>query len=399
MNIFNSLGSNYSFKFAMDALFTQDQKKYSDELIQLLEKKFNGKAILFYKGREALKSAFELSEVPKDSYVAINGFTCWAVYEAIISAGYKVDYLDIEDKGLNFTPKILEEKLKKNPQIKIVLVQNTLGYPCQISAIEKTCRASRVVLIEDLAHCVGSLYEDEREAGTIGDLVILSFSQDKIIDGISGGALVIRNRKYQKGKSLAPQNLNTGNQYKDRFYPIFTYVIRSTYTIKLGKVLHSIFKELNLLSKPIEKENIDQIHRLSSWYCSLIKFRFEKLSSDLRHRKTIASVYAKNLNKNILSLEIVKQISFSSNLRFPIFVKKRSGLIQFLKENNIFVSDIWYDAPIAPKRYLHLTNYKNQCPNAEIISNQILNLPTHQNISESQADKICQKINEWLRSQ
>lgn len=399
MTVFNSLGSNYDLKFLSMALFTQGQKKYSDELIQFLEKKYQGETVLFYKGREALKFALEKANLPKDSAVAINGFTCWAVYEAISSVGYKVEYLDLEDKALNFSPKILKDKLKNNPRIKIVVIQNTLGYPCQISQVAEICKKDGIILIEDLAHSIGTLYDDKREAGTVGDFVILSFSQDKIVDGISGGALVIRNKKYQKKISADFPFIDTATQYKDRLYPLFTYLIRNTYTIKLGKILHLTLKKLNLLSKPVDDSIQIRYHALSYWYCSLIKLNFDNLASNIGHRRTIASIYAKNLDKKIRSFKISQQIPTSASLRFPIFVQKRRNLVSYLQKNNIFISDIWYDAPIAPKKYLRLTTYKDQCPNSEIISQQILNLPTHESISELQAKKICQKINGWLKLQ
>ena len=70
-----------------------------------------------------------------------------------------------------------------------------------------------------------------------------------------------------------------------------------------------------------------------------------------------------------------------------------------MKQNKIYISDIWYDAPIAPDKYMRLTDYKNQCPNAERLSSEMLNLPTHKNLSEKEAIKISEKINIWLKLQ
>jgi len=41
-------------------------------------------------------------------------------------------------------------------------------------------------------------------------------------------------------------------------------------------------------------------------------------------------------------------------------------------------------------------NYKNDCPNAEKISEKILNLPTHKNISEKQALQLSNLINSFV---
>jgi|SRR3989344_705258 len=193
MSVFNSLGSNYNFNFVLKALFVNNKASYSSALVNFLENKYQGKATLLYKGRQALELGLKSLNLPQGSFVAINGFTCFAVYEAIKKAGLEIEYLDIEKGELNFSPQELEKHLKENPNVKVVIVQNTLGYPCQIEQIAKICKEKKLVLIEDLAHSVGTKYENGQEAGTIGDFVVLSFSQDKIVDGISGGALISKN--------------------------------------------------------------------------------------------------------------------------------------------------------------------------------------------------------------
>lgn len=396
MTIFNSLGSNYDFNFVLKSIISQNNKKEAESLIDLLEGRYSGKTILFYKAREAIKTALLLTNLPKRSKVAITGFTCWAVYEAVKSAGFQVEYLDI-DEDLNFSPVEFEERLKKTT-IKAVIIQNTLGYPCEISQIEKICKERGIILIEDLAHSIGTSYVDKREAGTVGDFTILSFSQDKIIDGISGGALIVRNKKYVERKLPIQNELSLKNQLKDKSYPLLTYIIRNTYKVALGKVLHLFLKNLNLLSKPIENNSI-KFHVLPNWYCFLIKLGFKKLTDNLEHRRRISYIYAQNLNNDFLSSTIVKHIPNSTNLRFPIFVKDRESLIACLKQKDIFISDIWYDAPVAPRRLLKLTDYKNQCHKAESISKKIINLPTHINITERYAKTICLNINKWTKSQ
>lgn len=393
MSLFNSLGSNYDFSFALKSLFNFGGN--SNNLERLLEEKYEGKAVLVYKGREAIELALKTLNLPKGSLVAINGFTCFAVYDAIKKAGLGVEYLDIGKGELNFPSKILEEKIKTNPSIKVVIIQNTLGYPCNIAEISKLCKKNKIVLIEDLAHSIATKYEDGKESGTIGDMTILSFSQDKMIDGISGGALITKN--YDLIERL--DNLSFGQQLIDKLYPFFTYLIRKTYPIYLGGIFHEVLKRLNLLSKPMDKADSDKLHKLPGWYTTLIKEGFDNLSENLTHRRNIASIYNQMINPKVISKTISDQINSSTNLRFPIFVTKREALIKYLAQNQIYVSDIWYDAPIAPKKYLSQTDYGNQCPNSELASSAILNLPTHRNVSEQDARKISDLINQWLKSQ
>lgn len=383
MNIFNSLGSNYDFSFILKTLFASGDNL---ELKSLLENKYKGKVLLVYKARQAIELALKMSNLPSGSFVAINGFTCFALYDAIKKANLSVEYLDIEKEGLNFSSATLEKAIKNNPKIKAVIIQNTLGFPSDLKNISKICRREKLILIEDLAHSIGTKYSAGLEAGMIGDFVVLSFSQDKIVDGVSGGALISR-----KDINISLKNISMRKQIRDRIYPLFTYIIRKSYPLRFGKILHFVLKNLRLLSGPMEGE--EDLNGLPNWYCQLINYQFKRLNNNLNHRKIIASIYSKLINPKVLSDKLVEQINLSSNLRFPIFVNNREALIRYLAKNGVYISDIWYDAPIAPKKYLSQTDYRGQCPNSQKLSYKILNLPTHIGVKENDAERISNLIN------
>ena len=397
MSIFNSLGSNYDFGFVLKSLFAKNKEEYKSNLMEFLEKKYGGLAILVYKGREAITLALEILNFPKESKVAINGFTCYAVYRAIETAGYTPVCLDLDNNlNLNFSANELSKTIKHNPKIKAVIIQNTLGYPCDIEEIAKVCRENNIILIEDLAHSVGAIYANGKEAGTIGDFVVFSFSQDKIIDAVSGGALIIRNKKYLKnvipsrstflGVNSVEESPASKQQLLDRLYPLLTYKIRNIYRFGVGKILHFTFKSLGVLSKPMN-ESFYTKYSLPNWYACLGMDAFANLNKNLQHRRKIATIYSATLNKKITSNFINKNINSSSNLRYPIFVEKRSALISYLKKEGVYLSDIWYD------------EVDENLKNCQIAANKILNLPTHKNISEKSAKILSYKINQWLKLQ
>lgn len=392
MPIFNSLGSNYTFDFVLQTLFANNSNVHKEKLQKFLETKYQGSATLVYKGREALRLALQIIN-KKGVTVAICGYTCYVVYEPIVKENYIVEYLDIEKDTLHFSFETFKKNVEKNPQIQIVIVQNTLGYPCEIEKIAKYCKEKNIVLIEDLAHSIGTKYDNGSEAGTVGDFVCLSFSQDKSIDGISGGALIVKNSKF-KVQSLKFANIPNKQQTIDRLYPLFTFLIRKTYASGIGKFLHAALKNFKLLSNPMNGRG--EIHSLPAWYCVLILREFKNLEKNLSHRRKLATIYGKQLSSNLVSDFIKKKTALSTNVRFPIFVKERNLLITYLKQNGVFVSDIWYDSPVAPKKYTHLSNYDHQCPKADEVSDEMLNLPTHRNVSEDNAKVIAHMINEWF---
>ena len=224
--VFNSLGSNYDLRFVIKSLLTFPTKTDSVRLKLFLEKKYNGKAILLYKGREAIKLALEISGLPKGSKVGINGFTCYVVNQAVVEAGYVPIYLDVGDWDLNFDLKNLE----KHKDLKALIIQNTLGYPLDIVSVRSFCNKNNILILEDLAHSAGSIYDNKNDVGKIGDFTALSFSQDKIIDAVSGGALIVRNDKFKERlDGIVFSKLPNANRIHDELYPLFTYKIRKLY--------------------------------------------------------------------------------------------------------------------------------------------------------------------------
>ncbi len=407
MTTFNSLGSNHTFVPALKILFSFGRDSKRRELLTYLEKRYGGRATLTYKGRDALLLGLRAIIGDKaGAMVAINGFTCIALHDAVVDGGYTPIFLDIAEDGLDFSAETLRAALETNANIKAVVIQNTLGYPCNAQEIAALCKERGIALIEDLAHSIGAVYEDgteagqprptsERvEAGTLGDAVILSFSQDKVIDSVSGGALVMRGTHY--AYITEPKNTpSLGRQAKERLYPITTWKIRFWYRFGIGKFLHTIARALHLLPRPLDGER--ELRTMPSWQAGIALSQFKELEYLTQHRRRIAHIYAAALDPSVCVRSAVASIDRSANLRFPIIVHDRNGLITYLRTRGIHVSDIWYDAPIAPRKYIDKTSYRyGTCPNAEGVADTIVNLPTHINVSSETAKQIADEVHRFL---
>jgi dTDP-4-amino-4,6-dideoxygalactose transaminase len=393
VSVFNSLGSNYSKHFILDS-FGFGTKNDTLRLKQKLHETYKAETIqLTFKGREAITLILKQLNLPTGSLVAVNGFTCYAVYEAITAAELKPFYLDIEKNDLNFKPDTLQDALKNNKNIKAVMVQNTLGMIADVPTINRICKQHGAVLIEDLAHSIGLLYSGGTLAGTVADYSALSFSQDKVIDAVSGGAMVFKNVTENSPTSWDKVSLKV--RLRGRLYPISTWVIRKTIRFWLGRFLLKFMKSSHLLSRPMSGE-AGTPHTLPSWYSGLAVKAFNNLDNVVDHRQKIAAIYRQALPKE----NCLKHHDNNIYLRFPLLVDNRKELINYLKRWHIYITDIWYDAPIGPKKSMEQTDYKKgSCPNSEEISEKIVNLPTHINVNETQATLIAEKVSEWLKSQ
>lgn len=396
-SVFNSLGSNYTFSFSLLSL---GQLFFANKNgIQLLQKKlsalFSGQTVLTYKGRDAITIACQVL-LPKKSIVFTQAFSCFAVEEGITRAGMIPVYVDIDD-GVNMSVTSLESAYAKYPDVRAVLVQHSLGVAADSKAIRKWCLDHTILLIEDIAQVFGAVDLDNEYAGNKGDAVVLSFGRDKVLDAVSGGAVVFKNlttKQQQRLENDAYTQVPKSVVISDLLYPISTFLIRSLHTIGIGKLLFVVFKHIGLLTTPLVSK-VATVAHMPAAYAQLVLFQLKTHKNVSEHRKKIAECYQKELG-NLAELHVVhsiQSIQHSSNLRFPIVTLKWPQVIAELKRSRVYISDRWYRSAVDCGTLNCKSVYlAGSCPNAEKMADTILTLPTHRGVSLSQAEYICKVI-------
>jgi len=242
--------------------------------IQKLEKKIlfdyfgkyklvSGKAeiLTLHKGRDAIQAACTVL-LNKGDQVITQAFSCYAVEEGILRAGMKPIYVDISQESTNLSVDNLDKVFKKNPQAKAVLIQHSLGIPADTVSIRNWCNDNGVLLFEDIAQSIGGFDKEGKQLGVSADAVIFSFGRDKIIDAISGGAVVFRNSNPEISEKISYLKSSVGKisfvyVYEDLIYPDITSFIRRTHHFILGKVILKIVKSVGLLGSPIKSKTDD----------------------------------------------------------------------------------------------------------------------------------------------
>ena len=125
--------------------------------------------------------------------------------------------------------------------------------------------------------------------------------------------------------------------------------------------------------------------------------QFNKLDKFNAHRQKVAEYYYKELKNTFFILP--KQFSERKNvfLRFTVKHSKAHEIIyNAWHKQNILLGD-WYTTPIAPfDTKLDEVKYINgSCKNAEELSKMTLNLPTHINISQKDAERIVKFLKKY----
>lgn len=372
--LFQSVGARYSFADALGHLCTVGAKKDTARLKNELSKHYKGEVALYRKGRAALAEAIRIATGGQGA-VAISGFTCYSVVQAVEAAGCTPVYVDIDRDTLNFTAVKLQAAFKKHADIRAVVVQNSLGIPCDIKGIEKVTSEHRALLIEDLAHSAGAKYASGEEVGTVGDITMLSLGRDKALDTVNGGVLIIRQAELIVQMRQPHDAPSFMNQLRDRIYPLLTWKTRKLFPLKIGKYILGIAYKTNLAVRSADGD-VNVREAMPHWLAKRALSELHDLSGVNQQRRKLFSLYSAYVSGKIVPG--AKQPG-AVPIRVPLFVENRAQILAKLKESGYYVEDIWYDRPVSPARLYHKVDFPEaDCPVAMEVSRTIMNLPTHQ---------------------
>lgn len=345
---FLGMAANYNREDRYAQLFSMGRREDLDDLVHFLERKYGGtKALLTKNGRSALALALKAYFEPGDR-VIVNGFTCYAVFEAIKAAKLNPIFVDISKADLNFDFDALELLWKGDKKdIKGIIVQNTLGNPINIQAIEKLANNHNLTIIEDLAHSAGIKYADGREAGTVGAATILSFGKDKSIDTISGGAVILRSPC--KNEVAAPSKTpKLSDHLRARFYPTFGAMARALTRIHLGGALMRLLVKIHWVERSADN----------------------RLDLTRRPSKFIAK-------RALIQIKCLTKTG-EPPLRDFYFVKNRTDVLKKLQKAGFYFGGFWYEKPVSPARYYQKIHFpESSCPNSVYVAEHIVNVPTY----------------------
>ncbi|MBU3964607.1 aminotransferase class I/II-fold pyridoxal phosphate-dependent enzyme [Patescibacteria group bacterium] len=374
--------------------------------IKKLEEKFRNylavnNAFSFNSGRSAFMAILKSLELEKGSEILVQAFTCNAAVNPIIWSGLKPAFVDIQKESLNIDPADLERKITSNS--KAVLVQHTFGFPAKIDKILEICEKHNLILIEDCAHSLGAEYRN-RKVGTFGKAAFFSFGRDKVISSIYGGMAI------SNDPVLAEKIKNIQGDYQ---YPCFYWVFQQLLhpiLIKvlvmpfynffgLGKIFLITLQKLKIISKAVTKSEKQGImpkyfpKRMPNALAVLGLKQLNKIDEFNKHREKISEIYRQGLSQSSFDfLELKDNERKNIYMRFPILCKKNESdnILEYFKKQNIFLDDGWRKSAIVPiGTNIDKMNYiKGSCPVAEDVSQRIINLPTHINISPNTAEKI-----------
>lgn len=147
---------------------------------------------------------------PKDEIIT-TPFTFIATAEAIIRAGAKPVFVDIEPGSFNLDPKAIAKAITKNTVG--ILPVHLYGQSCNMAEIKKIARNKRLFILEDCAQSFGADYK-KKKLGTLAEAGAFSFFPSKNLGGFGDGGLVTTKTKKAADLIRVLRNHGQTAQYK-----------------------------------------------------------------------------------------------------------------------------------------------------------------------------------------
>ncbi len=171
-------------------------------------------------GTSAIHLGLKLLGVGQGDLVICPTFTYIASVNPVLYLGAEPVFVDCEMQTWCMDPALLEEALSdldgKGKKPKAIVVVYAYGMPGRIDELVAIAKKYEVPVLEDAAEALGSTSKG-RHMGTVGEVGIISFNNNKIVTTYGGGALLVKTKEeYQKALFWATQSREDKPYYEHK---------------------------------------------------------------------------------------------------------------------------------------------------------------------------------------
>jgi dTDP-4-amino-4,6-dideoxygalactose transaminase len=302
-------------------------------------------------GLDALTISLLALELEKGSEIIVPSNTYIASILSVILAGHKPILVEPDINTYNINPCLIEQSITK--KTRAILVVHLYGKPCDMDPITSMCKKHNLFLVEDCAQAHGAQYKG-RKVGSFGDLSGFSFYPTKNLGCLGdGGAIVTKNSLFYK-KTVMLRNYGSSKKYHNEL---------------IG--LNSRLDELQAAFLIVKLESLDLINK---------------------HKRELASIYLSSLKEDFIKPATHEDFYDVFHI-FNIRHKKRNGLKEFLKKNNI-QTEIHYPVPPHKQNALSFLSHL-KLPVSEEIHNTTLSLPISTIHTRDDIYRIVETMNKF----
>lgn len=302
-------------------------------------------------GTMALEVALRALDIGPGDEVITTPFTWISTAEAVALVGATPVFADIDPDTYNIDPAEVEKCVSS--RTKAIITVDLFGQMADYASIKSIAERHKLKIIEDAAQSFGAEQNGEKSC-TMGDVACTSFFPAKPLGGYGDGGAVFTSDEALAEKLRAVTN--HGCKEREAHYVLGTN------------------------------------GRCDSLQAAIINAKFANFRDDeIERRQLVGQRYTDALKAHVQTPKI-----FAGNThiyaQYTIRPKNRDSLGQFLKEADI-PSAVYYRKCLHEQAvFAHLPCAQKVFANAARASEEVMSLPFHPYLSESDQDRIIEKI-------
>jgi dTDP-4-amino-4,6-dideoxygalactose transaminase len=316
-------------------------------------------------GTDALQIAMMALGIRPGDEVITTAFTFIATAEAAALLGAIPVFADIDASTFNIDPDAIEELI--TPRTKAIVPVHLFGQPADMDAIMEVAARHGVPVIEDNAQAVGARYRG-RHTGYLGDIGTLSFFPSKNLGAYGDGGAITTNDEslYAACRKVA----NHGGSHK------------------------------------YHNEIVGVNSRLDTIQAAVLGVKLRHLDSFSAARRAAADVYDAGLGDLPgITIPYREPRSFHVFHQYTIRVSQgvpggRDGLAAHLKSagvpHAIYYPTALHQLPVFGDGGVACR--AGDLSRTEEAAREVVSLPMHTELTESQQEYICSQISNFVRS-
>ncbi|MCM8832698.1 MAG: DegT/DnrJ/EryC1/StrS family aminotransferase [Candidatus Omnitrophica bacterium] len=361
-------------------------REFEEKFAKLVGSKY---AVAVSSGTDAIALALSVMYdygAKRGDEVILPSLTFVGTANAVLIAGFKPIFVDVEFDTLNINPEKIEEKITE--KTKAILVVHLMGKAAKIDKILNIARKYNLFLIEDAAEAHGAKYKD-KYVGTFGNMGCFSTYVAHIISTVEGGIIITNNQDYAEilrslrahGRAckcnLCVLNISSGYCKKRFMY---------------GRDIRFVFERFGFSSKMNEIEAAIGLGNLEIYDEILEKRRknFFKLKETFNKFEEYFYTIDESENEKL------------GPHAFPFILKEnckftRDQLVNFLNERGIDTRDLFASIPTQTPGYKFLGYKEGDFPISEYIGNNGIHIGVHQEITDKDIKYIEQVLKEFIK--
>lgn len=326
--------------------------------------------------------------------VIIPGYTCFSVPSAVLRAQLNVAICDM--KPSSFDLDIDQLGQVADPDVLCVLATHLLGVGVDVSRVVEACRPRGIVVIEDGAQAFGGQVEG-KPIGTLGDVSFLSFGRGKNVSCGSGGAILSNDDRISAAISREYAKLpkeSALGMLRNWFEVAATELLLNpaVYWLPAGFPFLKLGETKFYRDFPIFQMDPVRAGLLGGW-----KGRLARATAS---RVTHAEQVARGLRGSHVQTVLPGGPGRSVYLRLPILMRSKQekvALCRLSDEQGLGISPM-YPSSIGDINELRATLSSASVPQAALLADRLVTLPTHEFLSADDLMRICRAVEQVHQS-